>query len=247
MENTRYENGMEQLRRIDGAGGATVIQSLQDISSDLGKYIIEFAFGDIYTRNELNLQEREIITITSLLTAGGCEPQLRVHINGALNVGITPEKIVETFLQCVPYTGFPYEWFGSAEYILSEGNNKVILCERGVNTSESFTRNTLDLSIVAAMKNISCLPVIVDPSHGTGKRELIEPMCLSGIMAGCDGVMVEVHDFPQEALSDGEQALLPTDFKCIVDKADITKRVYALLNSTSISEIEDISHWYMAS
>lgn len=107
MEKTRFENGMRQLQRIDGAGGETVIESLQDISPDLGKYIIEFAFGDIYTRNGLNLQERELITITSLLTAGGCEPQLRVHINGALNVGVTPEKIVETFLQCIPYTGFP--------------------------------------------------------------------------------------------------------------------------------------------
>lgn len=107
MEKTRFEYGMKQLQKIDGAGGEAVIESLQDISPDLSKYIIEFAFGDIYTRNGLNLQEREIITITSLLTAGGCEPQLRVHINGALNVGVTPEKIVETFLQCIPYTGFP--------------------------------------------------------------------------------------------------------------------------------------------
>lgn len=104
---TRFENGMEQLQRIDGAGGEAVIQSLQDISPDLGRFIVEFAFGDIYTRKELSLQEREIITITSLLTAGGCEPQLEVHINGALNVGVTPQKIVETFLQCIPYTGFP--------------------------------------------------------------------------------------------------------------------------------------------
>ena len=107
MEKTRFEYGMKQLQKIDGAGGEAVIESLQDISPDLSKYIIEFAFGDIYTRNGLNLQEREIITITSLLTAGGCEPQLRVHINGALNVGVTPEKVVETFLQCIPYTGFP--------------------------------------------------------------------------------------------------------------------------------------------
>lgn len=107
MEKTRFENGMEQLQRIDGAGGEAVIQSLQDISPDLGRFIVEFAFGDIYTRKELSLQEREIITITSLLTAGGCEPQLEVHINGALNVGVTPQKIVETFLQCIPYTGFP--------------------------------------------------------------------------------------------------------------------------------------------
>lgn len=69
--------------------------------------MLEFAFGDIYSREELNLQERELITITSLLTAGGCEPQLEVHINGALNVGIAPKKITETFLQCIPYTGFP--------------------------------------------------------------------------------------------------------------------------------------------
>ncbi|WP_196602185.1 carboxymuconolactone decarboxylase family protein [Pectinatus frisingensis] len=107
MEKTRFENGMEQLKNIDGAGGETVIQSLKDIAPDLGKYIVEFAFGDIYTRDKLNLQEREIITITSLLTAGGCEPQLGVHINGALNVGISPQKVIEIFLQCIPYTGFP--------------------------------------------------------------------------------------------------------------------------------------------
>lgn len=107
MEKTRFEMGMEQLQKIDGTGGEAVIRSLEDISPDLGKYIVEFAFGDIYTRKELTLQEREIITITSLLTAGGCEPQLEVHINGALNVGVTPKKVVETFLQCIPYTGFP--------------------------------------------------------------------------------------------------------------------------------------------
>lgn len=107
MEKTRFENGMEQLKAIDGVGGENVIKSLEDISPDLGKFIVEFAFGDIYTRKELTLQEREMITITSLLTAGGCEPQLEVHVNGALNVGITPQKIVETFLQCIPYTGFP--------------------------------------------------------------------------------------------------------------------------------------------
>ena len=107
MKKTRFENGMEKLKTIDGVGGENVIKSLEDISPDLGKYIVEFAFGDIYTRKELSLQEREMVTITSLLTAGGCEPQLEVHINGALNVGITPKKVVETFLQCIPYTGFP--------------------------------------------------------------------------------------------------------------------------------------------
>ncbi len=107
MENTRFTQGMEQLKTIDGKGGENVIKSLEDIAPDLGKFIVEFAFGDIYTRGGLTKGEREMITLSSLLTAGGCEPQLKVHINGALNVGISPEKVIETFLQCIPYTGFP--------------------------------------------------------------------------------------------------------------------------------------------
>lgn len=107
MSNTRFELGAEKLKEIDGIGGENVIQSLQDIAPDVGKYIIEFAFGDVYTRPELSMQEREMITITSLLTTGGCEPQLEIHINGSLNVGLSPEKIIETFIQCIPYTGFP--------------------------------------------------------------------------------------------------------------------------------------------
>ena len=107
MENTRFTQGMEQLKAIDGKGGENVIKSLEDIAPDLGKFIVEFAFGDIYTREGLTTREREMISLSSLLTAGGCEPQLEVHIGGALNVGISPEKVIETFLQCIPYTGFP--------------------------------------------------------------------------------------------------------------------------------------------
>lgn len=107
MENTRFTQGMEQLKSIDGKGGENVIKSLEDIAPDLGKFIVAFAFGDIYTREGLTTEEREMITLSSLLTAGGCEPQLEVHIGGALNVGISPEKVIETFLQCIPYTGFP--------------------------------------------------------------------------------------------------------------------------------------------
>lgn len=127
MEKTRFEMGMEQLQKIDGAGGEAVIRSLEDISPDLGKYIVEFAFGDIYTRKELTLQEREIVTITSLLTAGGCEPQLEVHIHAALHVGVTPQKIVETFLQCIPYTGFPkvLNAIFVAKRIFEERNKKI--------------------------------------------------------------------------------------------------------------------------
>lgn len=104
---TRFEKGMQQLQKIDGEAGQKVIDSLAPIAPDLGKHIVEFAFGDIYTRGELDLKERELITLASLLTAGGCEAQLGVHINAALNVGIAPAKIIESFLQCVPYTGFP--------------------------------------------------------------------------------------------------------------------------------------------
>lgn len=107
MEQTRFEQGIEQLRKIDGVGGENVIKSLADVAPDVGKYIVEFAFGDIYPREGLSLQEREMITITSLLTAGGCEPQLEVHINSFLNVGVSAEKIIETFMQCIPYVGFP--------------------------------------------------------------------------------------------------------------------------------------------
>lgn len=107
MNKNRFTIGTKNLKKIDGKGGKAVIDSLADISPDLGKYIIEFAFGDIYDRKGLTLQEREIITLASLLTAGGCEPQLEVHIAAALNVGISKEKIIEVFLQCIPYTGFP--------------------------------------------------------------------------------------------------------------------------------------------
>lgn len=107
MSTDRFIIGSEKLKEIDGEGGERVIESLQTIAPDIGKYIVEFAFGDIYSRKDLSLQEREMITITSLLTMGGCEKQLEVHINGALNVGVLPSKIIEVFIQCVPYVGFP--------------------------------------------------------------------------------------------------------------------------------------------
>ncbi|MFN3476293.1 MAG: 3-deoxy-7-phosphoheptulonate synthase [Candidatus Methylomirabilales bacterium] len=100
----------------------------------------------------------------------------------------------------------------AAEYIMSEGNYHVILCERGIRTFEDATRNTLDLSAVPLIKQLSHLPVIVDPSHGTGKWDLVPPMALAAVAAGADGIMVEVHPRPEEALSDGPQALLPKTF-----------------------------------
>lgn len=107
MENERIQRGTKKLKEVDGNAGEQVMASLEGIAPDFGRYILEFAFGDVYCRKGLSLQEREIITVTSLLTAGGCEAQLEVHINGCLNVGISPEKVIEVFIQCIPYTGFP--------------------------------------------------------------------------------------------------------------------------------------------
>ena len=103
----RYQKGLKNLEKVDREGGQSVIESLAGLSEDVGRYIIEFAFGDIYDRKVLDLKQREMITITTLLTQGDTEPQLNVHINGALNVGLTPEEVIETFIQTIPYVGFP--------------------------------------------------------------------------------------------------------------------------------------------
>ncbi|MEN6413248.1 MAG: 3-deoxy-7-phosphoheptulonate synthase [Veillonellales bacterium] len=110
------------------------------------------------------------------------------------------------------------EWLNAAEYILSEGNYNVVLCERGIRTFENYTRNTLDLSAVAAVKQISHLPVIVDPSHGTGLWRLVQPMARAAIAAGADGLMIEVHPNPAEALSDGKQSLTPEHFTALMSE-----------------------------
>jgi len=110
------------------------------------------------------------------------------------------------------------EWIMAAEYIISSGNQQVIMCERGIRTFEPFTRNTLDLSAVPIIKQLTHLPVVVDPSHGTGKWKLVEPMALAAVGAGCDGIMIEVHQNPSEALSDGPQSLSPERFGRLFQK-----------------------------
>lgn len=110
METThleRFERGLENLKKIDGNAGEAVIDALKDISPDLGKYIIEFAFGDIYDRTALDLKSREIATIAALTTLGNAAPQLKVHIHGALNVGCSKAEIIEVILQMAVYAGFP--------------------------------------------------------------------------------------------------------------------------------------------
>jgi len=112
------------------------------------------------------------------------------------------------------------EWLLSAEYILSQGNYQVILCERGIRTFETYTRNTLDLNAIPLVKELSHLPIIVDPSHGTGRRSLVTAMALAGIAAGAHGLMVEVHVQPEVALSDGAQSLTPEAFRQLVEQVN---------------------------
>lgn len=116
------------------------------------------------------------------------------------------------------------EWLYAAEYIMSEGNFNVMFCERGIRTFEEYTRNTLDLSAVAALKNLSHLPVIVDPSHGTGLWKLVRPMAKAAIAGGADGLMIEVHPNPAEALSDGNQSLTPTNFQALMSEVGTIAR-----------------------
>lgn len=113
------------------------------------------------------------------------------------------------------------EWLMAAEYIIAGGNEKVILCERGIRTFETYTRNTLDLSVVPLVKQLSHLPIIVDPSHGTGHWNLVGPMAKAALAAGADGLLIEVHPEPEEALSDGQQSLTTENFAQLMGELDV--------------------------
>lgn len=122
------------------------------------------------------------------------------------------------------------EFLMSAEYIMAQGNEQVILCERGIRTFENATRNTLDLSAVPLLKKRSHLPVVVDPSHATGIPWMVEPMTLAAIAAGADGVMIEVHNDPPHALCDGAQSLRPEQFDALMGKVKKTAQFFKTLD-----------------
>jgi 3-deoxy-7-phosphoheptulonate synthase len=132
------------------------------------------------------------------------------------------------------------EFLMSAEYIMSEGNYQVILCERGVRTFADHTRNTLDLSIIPAVQRLSHLPILVDPSHGTGKRDSVLPMARAAAATGCDGIMVEVHNHPDKALSDGPQSIYPDQFVRMMDEieqiAPVVSRRLQRVHATAVAD-----------
>ena len=125
MESQNYIRGLEKLREIDGHAGERVIETLKDIAPDLARYVIEFGFGDIYSRGILSLKEREIATVSALVALGNAQPQLNVHIHGALNVGCTRQEIVEIMIQMAVYAGFPAALNGTfaAKEVFAERDN----------------------------------------------------------------------------------------------------------------------------
>ncbi|MCF8044592.1 MAG: 3-deoxy-7-phosphoheptulonate synthase, partial [Desulfarculaceae bacterium] len=150
------------------------------------------------------------------------QADIMVKYVDAVQVGARNMQNFE-LLKCVGRIGKPVvlkrglastieEWLMSAEYIMAEGNDDVILCERGIRTFEPYTRNTLDLSAIPVLKKLTHLPVIIDPSHATGIREKVSPMARSAVAAGADALMIEVHNDPDKALSDGPQSLYPEQF-----------------------------------
>jgi 4-carboxymuconolactone decarboxylase len=106
-ESERFRRGWARLSEVDAGGGRRVLESFQDVAPDLARYIVEFGFGDIYSRPGLDLRQRQLVTIAALTALGGTEPQLEIHVNNGLNVGLSAREIVEAILHCIPYTGFP--------------------------------------------------------------------------------------------------------------------------------------------
>lgn len=171
------EEGLEILKAVKKETGLAVITELMDVR-DLEKV---YEVADIIQIGSRNMQN------FTLLTEVGKQDK--------------PIMLKRGFVATVK------EWIGASEYIIAEGNSKILMCERGIRTFSDYTRNTLDLAVVPIIKKETNLPVIVDPSHGTGVRELIKPMSKAGLACGADGLMIEVHPQPEIALSDGEQSL----------------------------------------
>jgi 3-deoxy-7-phosphoheptulonate synthase len=172
--------GVEGLRYLAEAGRETKLPTVTEVMEP-GQVDIVNRYADI-----LQIGTRNMQNFSLLLEVGRVEKPVMLK----RGYGATIE-----------------EWLMAAEYIASAGNPNVILCERGIRTFETYTRNTLDISAVPLLHHLTHLPVIVDPSHATGKRWLVKPMALAAVAAGADGVMVEVHPHPEDALSDGEQSI----------------------------------------
>ena len=180
------EEGLKMLREVADEEGLKVVTEIVD------KDDIELVgkYADIYQVGARNMQNFQLLK--------------------ALGKAKKPVMLKRGLAATIS------EWLNAAEYIMAGGNEQVIFCERGIRTYETFTRNTLDLSAVAAIKELSHLPIIVDPSHGTGRWEMVRPMARAAVAAGCDGLIIEVHPHPEVALSDGDQSITPKNFNALM-------------------------------
>jgi 3-deoxy-7-phosphoheptulonate synthase len=185
------EEGLEILKTVKKETDMVVITELMDIR-ELDKV---YEVADIIQIGSRNMQN------FSLLTEVGKQDK--------------PVMLKRGFCATIN------EWIGASEYIIKEGNNKVIMCERGIRTFETYTRNTLDLTVVPIIQKETGLPIVVDPSHGTGVRYLIKPMSIGAFAVGADGIMIEVHPNPSEALCDGEQSLHFNEFEDLMKSIKI--------------------------
>ena len=160
----------------------------------------------------------EVTTVEAIEKVAAYADMLQIGARNMQNFGLLKEvgKCGKPVLLKRGLAATLDEWLNAAEYIMNEGNPNVVFCERGIRTYETYTRNTLDMSAVAAIKHLSHLPIIVDPSHGTGKWRMVKPMALAAIAAGADGLMMEVHTNPAKALSDGSQSLTPEHYRDVM-------------------------------
>jgi len=180
------EKGLQMLKDVGEKTGLKIVTEIVDVNA----IDMHCAYADVLQVGARNMQNFELLKVVG-------KSKKPVLLKRGMSATIS-------------------EWLNAAEYILSEGNYNVILCERGIRTYETFTRNTLDLSAVAAVKELSHLPIIVDPSHGTGRWQMVRPMARAAIAAGADGLMIEVHPHPEVALSDGDQSLTPENFTSVM-------------------------------
>ena len=181
------EEGLEILKAVKKDTGMAVITELMDIR-ELDKL---YEVTDIIQIGSRNMQNFNLLT-----EVGKQDKPVMLKRGLSATIG---------------------EWIGAAEYIAVEGNSKIIMCERGIRTYNDYTRNTLDLAAVPIIQNETGLPVVVDPSHGTGVRYLIKPMSIGAFAVGADGIMVEVHPEPENALSDGMQSLNFSEFEDLIN------------------------------
>lgn len=189
------EVGIDVLKRAKYETGLSIVTEVMDVS--MIEKVSEVS--DIIQVGSRNMQN-----FTMLKTLGG------------LNKPILLKRGLSSTIE---------EWLLAAEYILLEGNSQVILCERGIRSFENWTRNTLDLAAVSLVKNISHLPIIVDPSHATGNRKLINPMSKAAIVSGADGLMIEVYDSPDNSICDAKQTINIDEFRNIIKELEELKRV----------------------